>query len=170
MTTSHLTHTRRGHRPAALFALVLIAGAMVLGACAQNPGASRGAGAVVGGVAGGLLGSQVGGGTGRLVATGVGAALGAFVGSEIGAALSEADRRRHQRTIGYALEEVPSGQTSTWQNPDVNRGGAVTPTRNYQEAGRYCREYRQSIYVGNNREQAYGTACRRPDGSWEIVS
>lgn len=36
------------------------------------------------------------------------------------------------------------------------------------EAG-YCREYQQQVLVGGRWEQAYGTACRRPDGSWQIV-
>ena len=42
-----------------------------------------GAGAVVGGVAGGLLGSQVGGGNGRLVTTAAGAAIGALTGNSV---------------------------------------------------------------------------------------
>jgi hypothetical protein len=34
----------------------------------------------------------------------------------------------------------------------------------------YCREYTKTIYVGGHQERAYGTACYKPDGSWEIVS
>ena len=26
------------------------------------------------------------------------------------------------------------------------------------------------IIIGTRREQAYGTACRAPDGSWELIS
>lgn len=48
--------------------------------------------------------------------------------------------------------------------------GTVTPTRDgYSSAGRYCREYQQTIVVGGRNESAYGTACQQPDGSWEIV-
>jgi len=37
-------------------------------------------------------------------------------------------------------------------------------------AEEYCREYTKTVTVGGQREQAYGTACYKPDGSWEIVS
>jgi hypothetical protein len=33
----------------------------------------------------------------------------------------------------------------------------------------YCREYTKTVRIGGRTEQAYGTACYRPDGSWEIV-
>jgi len=33
----------------------------------------------------------------------------------------------------------------------------------------YCREYVKEVYIGGRTEEAYGTACYRPDGSWEIV-
>jgi surface antigen len=47
----------------------------------------------------------------------------------------------------------------------------VTPVRTYQSAsGQYCREYQQTITVGGQMHQAYGTACRQPDGNWKIVS
>jgi hypothetical protein len=36
-------------------------------------------------------------------------------------------------------------------------------------AEEYCREYTKNVYIGGRTEQAYGTACYRPDGSWEIV-
>ncbi|MEE8203551.1 MAG: hypothetical protein V3R74_07315, partial [Alphaproteobacteria bacterium] len=32
-----------------------------------------------------------------------------------------------------------------------------------------CREYQTTVNVGGQVEQAYGTACRQPDGSWQIV-
>lgn len=34
----------------------------------------------------------------------------------------------------------------------------------------YCREYTKTVRVGERTEQAYGTACYRPDGSWEIIN
>ncbi len=34
----------------------------------------------------------------------------------------------------------------------------------------YCREYTKTINIGGHEENAYGTACLRPDGSWEIMS
>lgn len=37
-------------------------------------------------------------------------------------------------------------------------------------AGEYCREYNRQVMVGGRWVDAYGTACLRPDGSWEIVA
>jgi surface antigen len=34
--------------------------------------------------------------------------------------------------------------------------------------GSYCREWQGRITVGGRLEQAYGTACLQPDGSWEF--
>lgn len=33
----------------------------------------------------------------------------------------------------------------------------------------YCREYTRTVYIGSNVQEAYGTACLQPDGSWMIV-
>lgn len=37
------------------------------------------------------------------------------------------------------------------------------------EAGRYCREYQKQVWVAAGLQEAYGTACRQPDGAWELV-
>ena len=34
----------------------------------------------------------------------------------------------------------------------------------------YCREYTREVIVDGQPAQAYGQACRQPDGSWRIVS
>ncbi|KLN60790.1 hypothetical protein WH96_09955 [Kiloniella spongiae] len=31
-----------------------------------------------------------------------------------------------------------------------------------------CREYQTKVLVGGKKENAYGTACLKPDGSWQI--
>ena len=70
-----------------------------------------------------------------------------------------------------AIENARTGETSTWKNPDSGHSGSITPTNTFQNAnGQYCREYQQTINVGGQKEQGYGTACRQPDGSWKIVS
>ena len=33
----------------------------------------------------------------------------------------------------------------------------------------YCREYTRTVRVGGFTQQAYGTACLQPDGSWKIA-
>lgn len=126
-------------------------------------------GAGIGAVAGGLLGAQFGKGPGKVFAAGAGALLGAFTGSAIGKGLDQQDKLMAHAASQRAFEQVPAGQKSQWKNPDTGNSGYITPTKTYQAEGRYCREYTQEITVGNKTEEAYGTACRQPDGSWEIV-
>lgn len=122
-----------------------------------------------GAVLGGLLGSQVGGGSGAKWATGVGVLLGALVGSDIGRSLDKADMAYASRANTQA-HTAPIGEPISWNNPESGNSGVVTPTRDgYSSSGRYCREYQQEIIVGGEKQQAYGTACQEPDGSWEII-
>jgi len=64
---------------------------------------------------------------------------------------------------------APVGESITWNNG--NASGAVVATRDgTSSSGRYCREFQQTVTVGGKTENAYGTACRNADGSWQIVS
>lgn len=148
----------------------VVAVGMALAGCADQ-GTKQTVGGVGGAVLGGLLGSQFGGGSGRLWATGAGAVIGALVGSQLGKSLDDNDRRNMEHTTQASLEHTQTGTTSTWTNPDSGHSGTVTPTKTYQsDSGQYCREYQQTIQVGGKTEEAFGTACRQPDGSWKIVS
>ena len=152
------------------FAVLGIA-ALALAACSETMGQKQGIGTLLGAVAGGVAGSQVGKGRGQLVATGVGTLLGAIIGGEIGKSLDRADQLAMQHETQSTLETAPSGSTSTWHNPDSGNSGTVTPTKTYQQSdGTYCREFQQTVTVGGKTQEAYGTACRQPDGSWQIVS
>ena len=136
----------------------------------QNAGTKQKIGGVGGAVAGGLLGSQIGSGSGRLWATGAGVLIGGLLGSEIGASLDNADRGLLANANQQA-QSAPIGQEISWNNPDSGNYGSVTPVRDGSDtAGRYCREYQQTIYVGGQQETGYGTACQMPDGSWQVVS
>lgn len=144
--------------------------ALATAAC-QNSGmgTKQTVGTLGGAAAGGLLGAQFGSGTGALVATGLGVLLGAYAGNEIGRQMDENDRLRAQQAYDQAAT-APVGQTITWNNPNSGNYGTVTPTRdgNHQD-GRYCREYQTTVVVGGKTEQAHGTACQNPDGTWEII-
>lgn len=99
-----------------------------------------------------------------------GVLLGGLIGSAIGDQLDHQDRQQAQRAAYRALENSRSGDAIAWKNPDSGHYGSVTPTRTYQRnAGEYCREYQQSITIGGQVHQGYGTACRQPDGTWKIV-
>lgn len=150
---------------------IALAATLALTGCAagDQPGPKQAIGTVGGAVLGGLLGSEIGEGQGRLIATGTGAALGAIIGSEVGKSLDRADRIYMARTTQASLEHTRTGSTSTWTNPDTQHSGTVTPVRTYQEpSGTYCREFRQTVEVGGRQQEAYGTACRQPDGTWKI--
>ena len=45
--------------------------------------------------------------------------------------------------------------------------GTVSPI--HGPARPECREFQQTIMIGGQPQQAYGTACRQQDGTWKIV-
>jgi 17 kDa outer membrane surface antigen len=82
--------------------------------------------------------------------------------------LSEAQQRAHEQAQIRATT-APIHETIVWH--DGNATGSVTPVREgTTSAGRYCREFQQTVTIGGKTEHAYGTACQQPDGAWEIVS
>ncbi|MFN4283873.1 MAG: RT0821/Lpp0805 family surface protein [Alphaproteobacteria bacterium] len=123
-------------------------------------------GQVLGGVAGAAIGSQIGQGTGQIVAAAGGALLGVLVGGSIGRSMDRLD----YACAGQVLEYATDNRTIVWNNPQSGGRYQLTPLRAYQDGGRYCREYTSTASVGGQRQQVYGTACRQPDGSWQIVS
>lgn len=157
--------------------LALALTAVMVTAC-QQPGGynsssslnKQDVGTVLGGVAGGVAGYQFGGGAGKAAATIGGSLLGAYLGREIGASLDRADLAYYNQTSQKAMETAQAGQSLPWKNPETGNSGTITPSNYYQTAsGQYCREYQQTITVGGKSQQGHGTACRQPDGSWQIV-
>lgn len=149
---------------------IALAAPLALAACENSGvGTKQGIGGVLGGVGGAVAGAQFGSGTGQLAATAAGALLGAYLGSEVGRGLDDVDRQRAQNAFSRA-NTAPVGQTITWNNPNSGNSGSVTPVREGTTAsGEYCREFQQTVIIGGKSENAYGTACRQPDGSWKIV-
>jgi len=124
-------------------------------------------GGLGGAAAGGLLAYGLGGGTAAVLGSTL---LGGLVGGAIGDRMDAADKRQAQAATTKALESAPSGTSTHWKNPDSGHSGSVTPVRTYQtQSGQYCREYRQTVMIAGEQNEAYGTACRQPDGSWKIV-
>lgn len=154
------------------FSKPLIIGVLCLAltACAEGREGET-IGTVAGGALGALLGSQIGGGKGQLAAVAIGAIAGAWGGSELGKKMDEEDKVYAQRTAQDAMEYNKAGQTSSWRNPDSGNSGTVKPTQTYENAaGKDCREFETSIFVDGEQEKGIGTACRQPDGSWQIES
>lgn len=146
--------------------------ALVVAGCASQEGGTlgpkTGAGAAIGAAGGGLLAAAAGGKSKGIIA---GVLIGGLLGGAIGNSLDQKDRKLAREAASLSLENQPSGTTTNWHNPDSGNSGGFTPTSTYQKAdGAYCREYEQTVTVGGEKQKAYGTACRQPDGTWKIVS
>jgi surface antigen len=111
------------------------------------------------------VGASIGKDGGRDAATVIGAVIGAVVGGSIGRSMDEADRA----CTGQALEYAEDRRPVSWRNPDDGRSYVVTPTRTYQDEGRYCREYTTRSTLSGKTQQIHGTACRMDDGRWQTV-
>lgn len=122
-------------------------------------------GQVAGGALGGLLGAQVGSGSGQIAAAVAGGLLGAYIGGNVGRTMDEVDRGRAYN----AMERNPTGQASSWQNPDSGNTYSVTPTRTYDNEGRPCRDYVSDAWIDGKQETVTGTACRQADGTWRAI-
>jgi surface antigen len=165
---------------------VIIVAALTLSACSGQKNAENArAGGITGGgglskqdvgtglgaIGGAVAGAQFGKGDGKLVTTALGALLGAGIGNSIGASLDRADMTFYQNTQQKALETSQAGQALPWSNPQSGNSGVIIPQAPFQnQSGQYCREFQNKITVGGKTESGYGTACRQPDGSWQIVS
>ena len=145
---------------------------------ARNGGITGGAGGFskqdwgtgLGAIAGGVAGAQFGKGDGRLVTTALGALLGAGLGSSAGASLDRADLSYYDQTAQRALETGSSGKALPWSNPDSGNSGVVIPSAPYKNPNRpILPRVPNKITVGGKTQNGYGTACRQPDGSWQIV-
>jgi hypothetical protein len=67
-----------------------------------------------------------------------------------------------------ALENNPSGTVTKWKNPD-GVAAEIVPQPAFQTSdGKICREFQQTVTIAGKPQQAYGTACRQPDGSWKL--
>ncbi|MBE0596696.1 MAG: hypothetical protein IH614_05465, partial [Desulfuromonadales bacterium] len=85
--------------------------------------------------------------------------------------LEAAEQQAMNDTVQYALENNRTEQAADWVNPDTGRAGAVVPVRTFHDPqGLPCREFLTVITIGGREEQGYGTACRQPDGDWQIVA
>ena len=145
---------------------------ILITSCTDN---KQGVGTGIGVIAGGLIGSTIGKGDGKIVATIIGAGAGGLIGSAIGKELDDQDKKIMELKSQQALEKATSGSSVVWHNPDTGNNGSITPTRTFKaesgvNQGKYCREFTQVITIAGESRKAYGTACRAPDGSWQIQS
>jgi surface antigen len=120
-------------------------------------------GAVLGGTVGGVIGSRADKDD-RPVAILVGTVLGAVIGAKIGRSIDQSDRA----CMGHALELAGEKKTVVWTNAGTGVSYRLTPTRNYQDAKKPCREFTTVVSSGEKRDSVKGVACRRGNGDWEF--
>jgi surface antigen len=138
--------------------------------CSEGQVSKQNAGTVVGAGVGAIAGSAFGGGEGKIIASVIGAGLGGYIGNQVGLSLDKADALYYSKTVNQSLEYNPNGTKSSWRNPDSGNHGTIMPKATYIENGRDCREYVHEVYIGGKKQQAFGKACRRSNGDWEIIS
>ena len=156
--------------------VLILAVIVAVTGCATNQyGPKQTMGGLTGAALGGLLGAQFGSsgrhghGDTRLATTAIGVLVGGLIGSEIGRSMDEVDRMKANQAVVQA-QTAPLGTNITWNNPNNDHHGSITPTRDgTAQNGDYCREFQQSVTIGGKTQDAYGVACRQPDGSWRIV-
>jgi surface antigen len=88
----------------------------------ESSGGKQVTGAVIGGVAGGLLGNVIAGGGNRALGTILGGALGAAAGSAIGCKMQRNDQARAERAMEDA---VATNKNQTWQGDESGASGKV---------------------------------------------
>ncbi len=128
-------------------------------------------GSTLGGALGGaFIGSKFGGSsTGGKIAGGmIGAFAGGLIGNKVGKRLDARAQERMNKTALYTLNNGSIGQDYGWESE--NTRGSFMVTRDYNRNNRYCREFTQKIYIDGKQQNGYGTACRQPDGFWQIMN
>ncbi len=128
-------------------------------------------GRLLGAAAGGAIGAQIGprGSNEKVVAIIAGTLIGAWAGDQLASKLGEEDAQR-ARQAETAAYDAPMGQTVRWDNQQSGRYGSVTPVREGRDnAGNYCREFHETVFIDGKEETAYGTACKDAYGNWQIV-
>ena len=127
-------------------------------------------GAVVGGVVGGAVGGAIGSQADkevRPVAIMVGTVIGAVIGAKIGQSVDDADRG----CMGHALELAGEKKTVVWTNDRTGVTYRLTPTRNYQDVSKPCRDFVTELSAKNGKkDRVVGTACRQGNGDWQFRS
>lgn len=85
--------------------------------------------------------------------------------------LTGADAETLYGSFQYALENSPNQQATQWLNAATGLTGSTIPLKTYRNSGgQFCRDYFTSVQISGKNQQAFGSACRVPDGHWKIIS
>jgi hypothetical protein len=81
--------------------------------------------------------------------------------------LLDANQQRQHEVALLTAANRP-GEVIIWESGGAT-GTVQTIRSGTSTSGLQCREFQQTVTVGGRKEEAYGTACLQPDGSWQIV-
>lgn len=138
--------------------------------CERQRSNNQVGGLVFGAIAGGLFGNAVSGRGNRGGATAAGAIMGGALGLAIGSNLDCDDGYYAQTAYYGGFEAGYPHRTYRWNNPRTGSYGAMRVGEYYRDPyGQRCATYSQTIWVRGRPEEATGYACRRNDGTWEII-
>lgn len=118
----------------------------------------------MGAAGGAILGQAIGR---NAEATLIGAAVGTMLGYIVGNEMDKTDRQ----ALNQTYETAPSGQATTWKNPDSGNQYQVTPQPAYttpKRPERPCRKAEILATIDGKTEKTYTTACRNNKGEWEL--
>lgn len=139
--------------------------------CERQRANNQVGGLVFGAIAGGLFGNAIAGRHNRGGATAMGMIMGGALGAGIAGNMDCDDRYYFHQTYYDGFERGYSNRTYQWRNPNTGHHGAFRVGDYYQgPRGQRCATYAQTIWIQGRPERARGYACRRGDGSWEIIS
>ena len=121
-------------------------------------------GALIGGIAGGVVGSQFGEGSGKTAATIGGVLIGGFLGSQVGRSMDKQQRTRAEYASSDAFQNaLHTGEITHWSSDNVS--GKVVPGHFYSH---YCRYYISYVYHHGHSYRENGRACENSNGYWRI--
>lgn len=100
----------------------------------------------------------------------IGGGVGLLAGYLIGNEMDKMDGYDQSQVVD-TLENVPSGQSRTWVNPDTRRHyEAVPEPPRHDHRGRVVRDVTLRAQMADGSQQTvYAKAYRQPDGSWQLV-
>ncbi|MEN8260101.1 MAG: RT0821/Lpp0805 family surface protein [Pseudomonadota bacterium] len=110
-------------------------------------------------------GARLGSPEGQAAAVIAGTLLGQIFDRKMGFAMDDVD----SYCTGLALEQGQDNQIIRWMNPDLYTDYHVAPLNRYRLNGRTCRDFTTAITDRKKSRTKKRTACRRADGSWEII-
>ncbi len=131
----------------------------ILTACANKAQQGAAGGALAGATIGALTaGNKV---QGAAIGAGAGLLLGYIIGNEWD--------KSDQQKLNSHVETAPSGQSTSWRNPDTGNYYTATPEPAYKVNGQDCRDVWVETRTPEGKiEKVKTQACRNPDGTWTM--